>query len=90
MRHFTNSSPYIALKPDSKPEALAEEYKKMVNEKEGDVKDGDHRSLGSVACHLRVPPPPPTPPPTATPALHEQSQGNSMPTNPTGGAEINA
>ncbi len=70
----------MAGKPDSAIEALTEEYKKLVNEKEGDVQHDDLRSPRSGTSHLRVPPSP-TPPP-ATPALHEQSQGNSMSTNP--------
>ncbi len=73
----------MAGKPDSDREALTEAYKKLVNEK-SDVKDDDLRSLRSGISHLRVPPPspPPPPPPSATPALHEQSQGNTMTTNP--------
>ncbi len=58
MQHFTNISPYIAGKPDSELETLTEEYKKLVNENEGDVKDDDLRSLRRGASHLRVPPPP--------------------------------
>ncbi len=71
----------MAGKPDSALEALTEAYKKLANEKEGDVKDDDLRSLRSETSHLRVNPPPPSPPP-ATPALHEYSQDNSVSTNP--------
>ncbi len=75
----------MAGKLDSELEVLTGAYKKLVDEKEGDVKDDDHRSPRSGASHLRVPPPPPppAPPPPAPPALHEQLQGNGLTTNPT-------
>ncbi len=68
----------MAGKHDLELEAFTEAYKKLGNEKEGDVKDDDLRSLRSGTSHLRVDPPPPP----ATPALHEHSQGNSVATNP--------